>query len=143
MSPPSNHLDPVRSKPSAYLPFYGNDFFFAVAGYSDTVLAAYLRALWQYWHHTGCEGLQDDDVYLRRVCVPDGLNWPETKGILFDNRYFFRLEDGLWHQPRCRELWAKALLAYEKQVKRTEAARAALAATRAGTKAVTEGPQAL
>ncbi len=55
-------------KPSAYLPFYGNDFFEAIAGYSDAVGMGYLRALWHYWNHTGCDGLPDDDEYLRRVC---------------------------------------------------------------------------
>jgi len=99
---------PMR-KPTAYFPFFGNDFFEAVAGYSDTILASYLRALWHYWHHTGCEGLRDDDNYLRRVCVPDGLNWPETKGIIFDNRYFFRLENGLWQQHRCREEFQRSI----------------------------------
>ena len=54
-------------KPSAYLPLYGNDFFEAIAGYPDAVGMGYLRALWHYWNHTGCDGLPDDDEYLRRV----------------------------------------------------------------------------
>ena len=37
------------NKPSAYLPFYGNDFFEAIAGYSDAVGMGYLRAIWHYW----------------------------------------------------------------------------------------------
>ena len=44
-------------KPTAYLPLYGNDFFEAVAGYSDAVGMGYLRSLWHYWNHTGCAGL--------------------------------------------------------------------------------------
>ena len=95
-------------KPSAYFPFYGNDFFEAVAGYSDTVSLSYLRALWHYWNHTGCTGLPDDDEYLCRVCGSDETNWPKIKGIVFDNRYHFRLENGLWHQPRCRHEYQKS-----------------------------------
>ena len=95
-------------KPSAYLPLCGNDFFEAIAGYPDAVGMGYLHALWHYWHHTGCEGLPDDDEYLRRICGGDRADWARTKGILFDNRYNFRLEDGVWHQPRCREEWRKS-----------------------------------
>ena len=95
-------------KPSAYFPFYGNDFFEAVAGYSDTVSLSYLRALWHYWNHTGCEGLPDDDEYLCRVCGSDEANWLKTKGIVFDNHYHFRLENGLWHQARCKAEFQKS-----------------------------------
>jgi uncharacterized protein YdaU (DUF1376 family) len=95
-------------KPSAYFPFYGNDFFEAVAGYADAVGLGYLRALWHYWNHMSCEGLPDDDEYLRRVCGGERADWPRTKGIIFDNRYLFRLEEGVWHQPRCREEWRKS-----------------------------------
>ncbi len=100
-------------KPTAYLPLYGNDFFEAIAGYTDAVGLGYLRALWHYWNHTGCEGLPDDDEYLRRVCCCDGANWARTKGIIFDNRYHFRLENGGWHQPRCREEYQKSMEIYE------------------------------
>jgi len=95
-------------KPTAYFPFYGNDFFEAVAGYSDTVALAYLRALWHYWNHTGCEGLPDDDEYLRRICGCDIADWSRTKGTLFDNRYHFKLEDGRWHQGRCKAEFQKS-----------------------------------
>ena len=98
-------------KPSAYFPLYGNDFFEAIAGYPDTIGLGYLRALWHYWHHTGCEGLPDDDEYLRRICCVDSSQWPRTKGIIFDHRYFFRLEDGLWQPVLCRHEW------YEKRWK--------------------------
>ena len=118
-------------KPSAYLPLYGNDFFEAIAGYPDAVGMGYLRALWHYWNHTGCEGLPDDDDYMRRVCCCDPSDWARIKGILFDNRYHFRLENGLWHQPRCREEWRSCCELYAKKVKQTEAA------TRARTRNVT------
>ena len=95
-------------KPSAYLPLYGNDFFEAIAGYPDAVGMGYLRALWHYWNHTGCDGLPDDDDYLRRVCCCERAEWARTKGLIFDNRYHFRLEEGVWHQPRCREEWRKS-----------------------------------
>ena len=90
-------------KASAYLPLYGNDFFESIAGYPDAVGMGYLRALWHYWNHTSCEGLPDDDEYLRRVCGADASDWERTRSILFDNRYHFRLVDGVWQQPRCRE----------------------------------------
>ncbi len=96
-------------KPSAYFPLYGNDFFESIAGYSDTIGLGYLRALWHYWNHTGCQGLPDDDEYLRRVCCCDADAWPRVKAIIFDNRYHFRLQDGLWHQPRCLHEYTKSL----------------------------------
>jgi uncharacterized protein YdaU (DUF1376 family) len=95
-------------KPSAYMPLYGSDFFEAITGYPEAVGLRYLRALWHYWHHTGCEGLPDDDEYLRRVCGGDQAEWALTKGIIFDDRYHFRLEAGVWQQPRCREEWRKS-----------------------------------
>jgi len=82
----------------------------------------YLRALWHYWSHTSCEGLPDDDEYLRRVCGADASDWERTRSILFDNRYHFRLVDGMWQQPRCREEWRLAMLLYEKKLRQTEAA---------------------
>jgi uncharacterized protein YdaU (DUF1376 family) len=112
-------------KPSAYLPLYGNDFFEAIAGYSDTVGLGYLRAIWHYWNHTGCEGLPDDDDYLRRICCCDDSHWANTKGIIFDNRYHFKLENGVWHQPRCRVEWQNSMELYAKKVRQTSAARLA------------------
>jgi uncharacterized protein YdaU (DUF1376 family) len=99
-------------KPTAYLPLYGNDFFESIAGYPDAVGMGYLRALWHYWNHTGCEGLPDEDEYLRRICCCEADAWPPIKAIVFDNRYHFRLEDGCWHQPRCREVWLKSQEVY-------------------------------
>jgi uncharacterized protein YdaU (DUF1376 family) len=94
-------MEPMK-KPTTYFPFFGNDFFEAIAGYSDGVGLGYLRALWHYWNHTACEGLPDDEEYLRRICACDRADWERTRGILFDNRYHFKLENGLWHQERCR-----------------------------------------
>ena len=111
-------------KPSAYLPLYGNDFFEAIAGYPDDVGMGYLRALWHYWNHTSCEGLPDDDEYLRRVCCCDHSDWERTKGILFDNRYHFRLENGVWHQGRCRAEFEKSKVIYRA---RSEAGKRAMA----------------
>jgi len=109
-------------KPSAYLPLYGNDFFEAIAGYPDSVGMGYLRALWHYWSHTGCEGLPDDDEYLRRICCCDRSDWVRIKGIVFDNRYHFKLEEALWHQGRCREEWRKSVEIFENRSKRGTAA---------------------
>lgn len=116
-------------KPSAYFPLYGNDFFEAIAGYSDTIGLGYLRALWHYWHHTSCEGLPDDDEYLRRVCCCDSSEWPRTRSIIFDNRYHFKLgSDGLWQQERCHKEWAVSMSLFEKRLQRTAAATAARSA---------------
>ena len=111
-------------KPSAYLPFYGNDFFQAMAGYPDAVGIRYLRAIWHYWSHTGCEGLPDDDEYLRRVCCCEHAEWEGIRAILFDNRYNFRLEEGVWHQGRCRAEFQKSQAIY---AKRSEAGKRAMA----------------
>jgi uncharacterized protein YdaU (DUF1376 family) len=119
-------------KPSAYLPFYGNDFFQSMAGYTDEILIRYLRAIWHYWSHTSCEGLPDDDDYLRRICACERSEWARTKGILFDNQYLFRLENGAWHQLRCREEWTKSKRVFDHRstvgkaaaVKRWDKARA-------------------
>jgi len=108
MKEPTNAENPSQSvsermkKPTAYMPFYGGDFFESIAGYSDAVGMGYLRAIWHYWGHTGCAGLPDDDDYLRRVCGCEAIQWACIKGIIFDNRYHFRLESGAWHPARCR-----------------------------------------
>jgi uncharacterized protein YdaU (DUF1376 family) len=116
-------------KPSAYFPLYGNDFFEAIAGYSSAVGLGYLRALWHYWHHTSCEGLPDDDEYLRRVCCCDSGEWARTRGVIFDNRYHFKLgNDGLWHQERCRKEWEVSMALFERRMQRTAAATAARSA---------------
>ena len=109
-------------KPSAYLPLYGNDFFEAIAGYPPAVGLGYLRALWHYWNHTSCEGLPDDDEYLRRICCCDPCDWSHMKGLLFDNRYHFRLLDGVWHQPRCQQEWQKSIQIFEQRSKLGRAA---------------------
>ena len=97
-------------KPDAYIPFYGSDFFGATDGLSDVAITAYLRALWHYWHHTHCDGLPDDDEYLRRVCRCPETEWARTRGLLFGG--FFTLDSGQWHQKRSREEYRKALTSY-------------------------------
>ncbi len=103
------------NKPSAYLPLYGNDFFEAISGYEDAVGMGYLRALWHYWGHTGCAGLPDNDEYLRRVCGCERGDWARTRGIIFDDRYLFWLENGAWHQPRCQKEWARCKALFERR----------------------------
>jgi uncharacterized protein YdaU (DUF1376 family) len=105
------------------MPTYGNDLFAAVEGYPDNIGMSYIRALWHYWHHTHCQGLPDDDDYLRRVCRQDLTNWYRVKGIVFNE--FFKLNgDGKWHQDRCRELYAEATDVYTRRVARAANARA-------------------
>ena len=122
-------------KPTAYLPFYGNDFFQAMAGYTDAVGIRYLRAIWHYWSHTGCAGLPDEDDYLRRICDCEAGEWAGIKAVIFDNQYHFRLENGLWHQPRCRKEFRKSQDIY---AARSEAGKAAMG-RRWGNKTITNG----
>jgi len=110
-------------KPTAHLPFYGNDFFQALEGYSDGVVIGYLRALWHYWHHCHCKGLPDDDEYLKRVCRSQDHNWARTKGIIFDGERFFRIQDGAWHQPRCLREYQHTQRVYEAKVSAAATAR--------------------
>lgn len=118
-------MEKKTTKIDAYMPFYGADFFGAVEGYSDTMVLGYLRALWHYWKHHHCDGLPDDDEYLRRICRCERSEWLRTKGILFnkDDGMFFRLEGGLWHQTRCRELHAEKTAAYKIKVEAAARAR--------------------
>lgn len=111
------------SKASAHFPFYGNDFFQALEGYSDCVIVGYLRALWHYWHHCHCDGLPDDDEYLRRICHCETGNWVRTKGVIFDNDKFFRLDSGKWHQGRCRDEHTRTIVAYNAKVEAVRKAR--------------------
>ncbi len=103
------------NKPTAYLPFYGNDYFAAVAGYPSSVVAGYLRALWHYWNHTGCRGLPDDDEYLQRMCCCSPAEWEYVRSVVFDNDYHFKLEEGRWHQARCRAEFEKSQAIYAKR----------------------------
>lgn len=112
-----------QSRASHHLPFYGNDFFQALEGYPDTLIVSYLRALWHYWHHFHCEGLPDDDEYLLRVCRCEKATWARTKGVLFDNDRFFKLESGKWHQTRCRCEHDRALEIYSAKVSALTKAR--------------------
>ena len=89
------------------MPLYGNDLFSACEGYSDAVTLGYVRALWHYWHHAHCDGLPDDDDYLRRVCRCEAASWVRTKGIIFGQ--FFKLAGSKWHQTRARDEWTAAL----------------------------------
>lgn len=112
-----------KYRPSAYFPLFGNEFFQAVEGYSDSIALAYLHALWHYWHHCHCEGLPDDDDYLRRVCHCLVSDWVRTKGILFDNDKFFTLEHGKWHQGRAIEEHKRSVEIYVSRVKSAANAR--------------------
>lgn len=108
------------SEPTAFMPFYGNDFFQAVTGQPDIIVASYMRALWHYWNHEKCGGLKDDREYLRLVCRVDKADWPHVMSVVFDNEKFFTLENDLhWHQKRALEEWIKARKAYEAACART------------------------
>ena len=89
----------------AYMPFYGRDFYAAVEGHSEAVEMGYMRAIWHYWAHTHCEGLKDDDAFLRRLTRCPANQWKETKRVIFGEFFFER--DGLWHQKRAKEEYDK------------------------------------
>lgn len=116
----------AETKPDAYLPFYGNDFFAATDGLSEIATLAYLRALWHYWSHTHCAGLPDDDDYLRRVCRCQAQEWARTKGMLFDNEGpFFQQQQGRWHQSNAANRYLEAAETYQNRVAGAAKARAA------------------
>lgn len=103
------------------MPFFGNDFFEATSGYSDSIVLGYLRACWHYWHQTHCEGLPNDNDYLRRICRLDAATWPKAKTVIFGQ--FFKLSNGLWHQARCHQEHLLSLQSYRKKVKSAAHAR--------------------
>ncbi len=106
--------------PDSYMPFYGKDFFQAVHRYPVGIGMGYLRAIWEYWNHTHCEGLSDNDEELRLLCVADRQEWPYVKSVIFDNDKFFTIgEDGKWHQRRAAKEWAISKEKYERACQRS------------------------
>jgi uncharacterized protein YdaU (DUF1376 family) len=113
-------------KPNSYMPFYGSAFFQAVEGQPDFIASGYLRAIWYYWSHAHCEGIPDNEEFLRRLCRIEKEYWPYAREVIFDNDQFFTMgEDGKWHQKRAAEEWKKSSKKYEQRVNQTAAALAA------------------
>lgn len=116
--------------PDQYFPLDIGAFWLAVDGLPSHVIEGYLRALTHYWQHTHCEGLRDDNEFLRKLCRIDRELWKESPdselgacAIIFDNERFFCLEaDGKWHQRRARAHWQGKVAAYQSQQRRTAAA---------------------
>ena len=109
-------------KIDAFMPFYGSEFFNAVAGLSNEIIGIYMRCCWHYWSHTNCDGLPDDDEYLRELCRVDAAKWTDKKSKIF-NGFLFKKTGGKWHQKRCKEEYAKALELREKRKQQTDSAR--------------------
>ncbi len=108
--------------PDAYIPFYGNDFFQAVEGESDLVVVGYMRAIWNYWHHTHCDGLRNDSEFLRKICRIEKDAWAEAEAIIFDNDRFFTLgENGKWHQKKAYQKWIEVKTNYDAIIARSKA----------------------
>lgn len=108
--------------PDAYMPFYGNDFFQAIEGHSDSIGIAYQRCIWYYWHQTHCEGLKNDSEFLRRLCRCERPDWELMESVIFDNEKFFTLgEDGMWHQKRASQEWQKSVEKYLRSIKGAKA----------------------
>jgi hypothetical protein len=111
-------------KPDAYIPFYLSDFLQAVEGHRDSVAMGYLRAIWHYWKHTHCTGLDNDAEYLQRLIRCDSAEWARTGPIIFGS--FFTLgADKKWHQKRTLEIWTQAEQLYQTMVERSKTANAA------------------
>lgn len=98
--------------PDAYIKFYPGEFFAAIEGYADPFGWCYFCAIMHYWQVNHCEGLRNDDEFLRRICRCSAEDWQTIGPIIFDNNgKFFRQDesgDGLWKQKRAREEWEKA-----------------------------------
>ena len=112
-------------KPDAWMPYYGSDFEGAMRPYRREVKWSYMAALWYYWHHTHCAGLNDDDEQLRLICECPECDWARTRGVLFSGPPFFYLEGGKWHQKRSSEEWEASQELYAKRIRQTAAATAA------------------
>lgn len=105
-------------KPDAYMPVYWNEFWLAVEGQLDSIIVGYLRAMSFVWHHNHGAGLKDDSEFLRKLCHIEKDEWESAREIIFDNDKFFCLgEDGLWHQKRIEEEWARSEAEYNAAVK--------------------------
>lgn len=103
--------------------FDGTRFFEAVKGWPHDIGFKYLIYLWQYWKATHCTGLINDDEILRRMGECEIGGWQRIKSLIFDGEHFFYLENGKWHQKRCREFYQKSMITYQKNLAKTEAAR--------------------
>lgn len=100
------------------MPFYHRDFWEAVEGMPPWMMVGYLRALTYNWGHNGCEGLENDENFLRDVMRIDTENWPKAWDKLFTGTKFFTLgEDGLWHQKRQDQIWLESVKQYNAKVK--------------------------
>jgi uncharacterized protein YdaU (DUF1376 family) len=102
-------------KPDIYMPFYWPEFWLAVEGLDDIVIIAYLRLLSYYWHHSSCDGLENNNDKLQRICRMDGYDWNKNKAILFGGDGFFKLVKGKWRNKRADEEWAKSIKAFERK----------------------------
>jgi len=104
-------------RPDSFMPFYGDDFLTAVAAHPDFVIVGYLKAIWYYWSHTHCEGLDNNPEGLRKICQLDREQWDVAERIIFDNNKFFSLGPDLkWHQKRAFEEWQRAEKSYNQKV---------------------------
>lgn len=104
--------------PDKFMPFYGNEFYQACEGRSHACSDGYSRALWYYWHHRHCNGIENDERLLRRlVRAENDDEWEEVRSFVFDNKDQFCLGgDGLWHQKRAYELWQEIVAQYDRRV---------------------------
>ena len=112
------------NQPDSYLKLTG-EFFHAIEGLPDDVGLGYLRLIWHCRHHNHCRGLEDNDDFLRKVARVEKERWPEVKKILFDNDFFFTLdENGLWYQKRTWEDFSEDKKRLEKFIQRGRAGAA-------------------
>lgn len=96
-------------KPSSQL-VLTQTYFSSIAGMDEAEAVAYIRAIWSYWYY-GCEGLENGDDRLRRICGCERHNWARVKGVIFSSPYF-RLIDGRWHEEEYRDRYVELERAY-------------------------------
>ena len=108
------------SKPDSYMPFYGPKFEQAMKGQPHYIFSGYLQAVIYYWFHANCEGLKDNDEFLRKVCGQEKDEWPACREVLFsgDDEFFSLGTDGKWHQKFQDGLWRRQEVSYAKAVTR-------------------------
>lgn len=89
--------------------------------YGAEKFRAFFHVLSHYWHF-GCEGLRDDDEFLREVSRCDSKNWSDVKGVVFGN-FFVMDESGLWQNLEFKQEHEKIISDHRRRVAATAAAR--------------------
>lgn len=98
------------SKTDIWMPLYIADYLADTQHLTRDEHGAYLLLMMAYWR-TGT-ALPDDDKRLAAICKASPKEWKELRPTLAE---FFTVGDGVWHQKRIEEEYAKAMAFYAKQ----------------------------